>query len=285
MILCQIQKQYCDLTPAERKIAEFILASPQKATAMTVHQLAAQCKVASSAVTRFCKSIGLKGFSQLKLSLAREQGSHTEDAQLPAFQENDEVGQVIRKVFSSSVQTLQDTLALTDSDTIGRMADTLMSAKRIFLFGIGTSAVIASDAQYRLSQLGLWAVACTDIVQMNITALNLEPGDAVIAISHSGQTKAVVDAVRNARQAGATTLAVTSFADSLLYRESHLAACVFADEIQYPIEAVSARLAHICLLDALTMILATRNFDSFAAHMKARNLILDEIRYSKGEHT
>jgi len=281
MITHRIQKHYCDLTAAERKIAEFILNTPQKVTSMTVHQLAEQCGVASSAVTRFCKSIDLKGFAQLKLSLAREQGAESEAPQMPAFEASDEIGQIIHKVFASSVQTLQDSLAITDSETIGKMADILSTAKRIFLFGIGTSAVIATDTQYRLSQLGLWAIACTDIVQMNVTALNLCKDDAVIAISHSGQTRAVVDAIRHAKQSGASTLAITSFTNSLLYKESDLAACVFADEIRYPVEAVSARLAHICLLDALTMVLATRNFESFATHMKARNTILDEIRYPK----
>lgn len=281
MVIQQIKQHYCDLTPAERKIAEFILSSPREVTSMTVHQLAEQCGVASSAVTRFCKSINLKGFYHLKLALARTQGTEYEETQMPAFEEDDETGQVIHKVFSSSIQTLQDTLAITDSETLGKMADVLQNAKRIFLFAAGTSAIIATDAQYRLSQLGLWATACTDVVFMNVTALNLSREDAVIAISHSGQTKAVVTAIRHAKQAGAATLAITSFADSLLYRECDLAACAFADEYRYPVEAVSARLAHICLLDALTMILATRNFDRFAARMKVRNAILREVRYPK----
>lgn len=281
MVIHQIQKYYCDLTPAERKIAEFILSSPQEVTSMTVHQLAERCTVASSAVTRFCKSIHLKGFADLKLSLAREQGIPKDVPQMPAFEQEDGTDQIIRKVFSSSVQTLQDTLAIIDSEKIGKMADILIHARRIFLFGIGTSAIVATDAQYRLSQLGLWATACTDMVLMNVTAINLGKDDMVIAISHSGRTKAVVDAVRHARKAGACTLAITSFSDSLLYKESDLAVCVFADEISYPVEAVSARLAHICLIDALTMVLAAQDFDNFADHMKARNTILDEIRYPK----
>lgn len=116
---------------------------------------------------------------------------------------------------------------------------------------------------------------------MNVTAVNLSAGDAVLAISHSGRTKAVVDAVRHAKKAGAAALAITSFTDSLLYQESDVAVSVYADEIHYPVEAVSARVAHICLIDALTMALATKNFGSFAEHIKVRNMILDEIRYEK----
>ena len=101
----------------------------------------------------------------------------------------------------------------------------------------------------------------------------------VLAISHSGRTKAVIDAVRLAKKKGATVIAITSFTDSLLYQESDVAATVFADEATYPVEAVSARVAHICLVDSLAMLLATHNYDSFADHIKSRNDVLEGIRY------
>ena len=159
------------------------------------------------------------------------------------------------------------------------MASTLSSAKRIFIFGVGTSSVVAADAQYRLSQFGLNAQCCTDILFMNVSAVNLSSEDAVLCISHSGRTKAVINAMRHARKSGAKTLSITSFPDSILYRESQIALSVFADEINYPVEAVSARVAHICLIDALAMVLATKNPQGFAEHIAARNQILREIRY------
>lgn len=279
MITSNIEKCYTTLTPTERKVAQTVLSSPEKVTEMTVYDLATRCGVAPSAVIRFCKSIKLHGYAELKIALARELGSQTEDMQLPAFEEGDEISKVVRKVFHSGMQTLRDTLDMMDFQKIENMATSLETAKRIFIFGIGTSSIIAMDAQYRLAQLGLWASACTDILLMNVTAANLGPEDVVLAISHSGRTKSVVDAVHRAHKAGAATLAITSFADSLLYQESDISAVVYADEIRYPIEAVSARVAHICMLDALTMVIATHNFESFAGHIKARNKVLQEIRY------
>ena len=74
-------------------------------------------------------------------------------------------------------------------------------------------------------------------------------------------------------------IAITSFTDSLLYQESDVAATVFADEVTYPVEAVSARVAHICLVDSLAMLLAAHNYDSFVDHIKSRNDVLEGIRY------
>lgn len=281
MITSQIKRLYCNLTSAERKVATYVIESPQEITGLTVHQLAEKCEVAASAVIRFCKSVQLQGFSQLKIELARELGSKKEEKKnsLPAVEHESGTEGVIRKVFQSGMHTLQDTLDKLDFAKVEQMSEVLVRAKHIFLFGIGTSSTVVTDAQYRLSQLGLWATACTDILLMGVTAANLEKGDVVLAISHSGRTKAVVDAVRLAKKKGATVIAITSFTDSLLYQESDVAATVFADEVTYPVEAVSARVAHICLVDSLAMLLATYNYDSFADHIKSRNDVLEGIRY------
>lgn len=281
MITSQIKRLYCTLTVAERKVATYVIESPQEVTRLTVHQLAEKCEVASSAVIRFCKSIQLQGFSELKLELARELGTNREEKKraVPSVEHESGTEGVVRKVFNAGMQTLQDTLEMLDFSKVKQMSEALVQARHIFLFGIGTSSTVVTDAQYRLSQLGLWATACTDILLMGVTAANLEEGDVVLAISHSGRTKAVVDAVRMAKKRGATVIAITSFTDSILYKESDLAATVFADEVTYPVEAVSARVAHICLVDSLAMLLATHNYDSFADHIKSRNDILEGIRY------
>jgi len=281
MIIQQIKRLYCNLTSAERRVATYVIESPQEVTGLTVHQLAKKCDVASSAVIRFCKSIQLQGFSELKIELARELGSNREEKKnaIPSVEHESGTEGVVRKVFNAGMYTLQDTLDKLDFSKIEKMSEVLVSAKHIFLFGIGTSSTVVTDAQYRLSQLGLWATACTDILLMGVTAANLEEGDVVLAISHSGRTKAVVDAVRLAKKKGATVIAITSFTDSFLYKESDVAATVFADEVTYPVEAVSARVAHICLVDSLAMLLATYNYDSFANHIKSRNDVLEGIRY------
>ncbi len=282
MMTNNIQKHYASLTPVEKKIADWILSSPDQAIRSTAGQIAKNAGTAPSAVIRFCKSIGLEGFSELKIALAQEMGKRENASRLPAFQRGDTADHIVDKVFENAVSTLHDTCNMIDREKLIKMAAELEQAKRIFLFGVGTSSVIAVDAQYRLSQMGLWATAYTDLLFMNVTAAQAGPDDVVLAISHSGRTKAVVDAIRSAKKGGARVLSLTSFADSPLYLESDLAIAVYADEKNYPVEAVSARLGHLCLVDAMTMVLATKNFDNFARHIHSRNQILENIRYQGG---
>ena len=139
--------------------------------------------------------------------------------------------------------------------------------------------MIAVDASYRFSQLGLQAYAYSDLLYMNMMAMNLNAEDVAIGISHSGTTKSVVQAMRHAKEAGAATVAITSFEKSLLSLECDASISVYADEENYPIEAVSARIAHMCVVDALMMTLASLKKEELSDHISMRNRALKEIRY------
>lgn len=279
MLLAKINNKYHLLTETEKKVASYILEHPVQVTTLTSKELAAHCDTVPSAVIRFCKSIEVSGFAELKLILARETAEKEKTETLPAFHKEDDNETIFRKVFSSGIRTLKDSLAMLDFDTINKVVTILGSARNVYIFGIGTSSTVALDAGYRFSQFGIPAHACTDQLFMNVIAGNMNSDDVAFCISHSGQTKAVVNALRRSKEAGATTISLTSFADSLLSKESDYSLSVYADEINYPVEAVSARVAHICVIDALMMALGTRQGKDFEKHISVRKEVLKDIRY------
>lgn len=279
MILAKIRNIYNDLTDREQRIASYVLLNPDEVTHMTAKAVAAECATVQSAVISFCKSIGVDGFAKFKIMLAQELGNMRSNEPLPAFDETDDTQAVFNKVFNSGIRTLSDTLKMLDFENIKVITKKLFEAERIFIFGVGTSSVIAIDANYRFSQFGFQSYAYTDVLFMNVMAVNMNPGDVAIGISHSGRTKVVVDAIRHAKSAGASTIALCSFVNSPLCKESDHSISVYADEENYPVEAVSARMAHMCIIDAIMMTLATMKYDDFSEYISKRNQILNEIRY------
>lgn len=279
MLIAKIHNEYKNLTTTEKKVASYILNNPQKVVDMTAKELADICKTVPSAVNRMCKSVGVDGFSKFKLSLAAAIGNDNPDINSVPFDKEDSIEMIFNKVFNSGINTLKNTYKMLEFSKVEEIANKIKAAKRVLIFGVGTSAVIAQDAAYRFSQLGVQAYAYTDILQMTVMAKNMDETDVAFGISHSGTTKAVVDAMRYAKQAGAVTLALSSFAKSLLYMESDYAVSVYADEENYPVEAVSARIAHMCTVDALMMSIASLNYDNYSQHISLRNAALDEIRY------
>lgn len=278
-MLSEIHNLYDRLTEAERKIADTVLAAPQDAVKMTAKELAQHSGTAPSAVVRFCKSVGAKGFSDFKICLSAELGGKESATDMLPVGEGDAPQRVFSKVFASGINTLHDTLSTIDFSRAEAVVRLLQQATRVVFFGVGTSSVIATDAQYRFAQLGIATSACTDILFMNVAAANLKAGDIAICISHSGNTKATVDAMRRAKKSGAATIAISSFAHSRLAAESDYNLIAFSDDKNYPVEAVSARIAHICILDALMMSLAAQNYETLKKHIDERNEVLEEMRY------
>lgn len=279
MLTAKIRNVLNDLTDTEQRLAEFLLSNPERVVHMSAKDFARECDTVASAVIRLCKSLGLDGFKELKIILACELGRTPETGPLPALQKGDTPEIIFKKVFGTGINTLKNTLELIDFSTVAEIVKRIAEADRLYIFGVGTSSVVAHDANYRFAQLGVQAYAYTDILYMNVMAMNMRQGDVALFISHSGTTKAVVDAMRHAKTAGAATVALTSFTKSILYKECELGISVFADEENYPIEAVSARMAHMCVVDALVMTLASTNPDGLKEHIAMRNKALGEIRY------
>lgn len=279
MVIAKIHNLFKNLTETEQKIAAYILEFPEKVIHMTAKELADACGTVPSAVNRMCKSIGFEGFAKLKISLATEAVQENYSKNNAPFDKNDTPKMIFNKVFNSGINTLKSTCQMLDFSKIDKLSKRLASAQRVFIFGVGTSSVVALDAAYRFSQLDVQAYAYTDILQMNVMAKNMKNGDVAFGISHSGTTKAVVDAMRSAKQAGAATISLTSFTKSLLYKESDYSLSVYADERNYPVEAVSARIAHMCVIDALMLTIASFNYDDYSKHISLRNASLDYIRY------
>ncbi len=279
MVIAKIHNVFKNLTETEQKIASYILEFPKIVINMTAKELASACGTVPSAVNRTCKSIGVEGFAKLKISLATAVGKEGYNENSIPFDKQDNPKMIFNKVFTSGINTLKNTYQMIDFSKIDEISKRFATAQRIFIFGVGTSSVVASDAAYRFSQLDVQAYAYTDILQMNVMANNMKNGDVAFGISHSGRTKAVVDAMRCAKQAGATTISLTSFTKSPLYTESDYSISVYADEENYPVEAVSARIAHMCVIDALMLSIASLNYEDYSKHISLRNAALDDIRY------
>ena len=279
MIIAKLHNVYKSLTVTEQKIASYIIKNPEKVISMSITALAKECASAPSAVNRMCNSVGVDGFSKLKIELAGAIAKSSAGEKLPAIGETSDAKTIFANVFNSGRQTLKNTMEMLDFESIAKIAEKIATAPRTLIFGVGTSSVIAQDAAYRFSQLGIEAYAYSDILQMNVMAMNMKKGEVAIGISHSGSTKAVVEAMHHSKEAGAETIALSSFSESILCKNSDYAVTVYADEENYPIEAVSARIAHMCVIDAFMMTLASMKYSNFEEHISIRNKALKEIRY------
>ena len=70
--LSTIKIEYDNLTAKEKKVADYILKNYESVISMTIAELAEKAGVVKSVIIRCCQSLGLSGYSQLKLLLSKE---------------------------------------------------------------------------------------------------------------------------------------------------------------------------------------------------------------------
>ncbi len=130
--------------------------------------------------------------------------------------------------------------------------------------------------------LGMYALAVTDIATMKVSTLNIRPGDVAVGISNSGRTTATIDALSLSKTQGATTVAITGIPDSQICRAADYPIELWSDEIQYPIEAISSRIAHLSMIDALTVSISAKDYKkALGRYKKSHELIESTIRRAK----
>lgn len=243
-----------------RRIADFVLDHPEDVVGMSVTELSEATDVSEGSIINFCRSIGLSGFQQLKLSLAQEIVQPVQFIHEDLLREDD-LETVSRKVFHSGMQALRDTLSVLDTAALAAAVDAVRKAKRVEVYGIGSSAPIAEDAQYRMLRIGLDVRAVTDSHIQAISASRCDPDVATVTISHSGATHETVAATRLAREAGATTIVITNFARSPIRAYADIVLTTMARETRFRTEAITSRIAQLCVVDALIAGLALADYD------------------------
>ncbi len=260
-VMTRIRVRLKDLGPSTRSIADFILENPRDVVGMSVTELAEATGVSDGSVINFCRQLDLKGFQQLKLSLAQDvvkpvQFIHED------LQPTDDTPTVCRKVFSAGQQALQDTLSVLDADAIDAAVRIIRAARHVEIYGIGSSAPIAVDAHYRMLRIGIDARVVVDSHVQAISASRTGPETAVLTISHSGATHETLAATRLAREAGARTIVVTNFSSSPIQAYADVKLFTMARETRFRTEAMMSRIAQLCVLDALIAALALADYDA-----------------------
>ena len=277
--LSTIRMQYNNLTKKEKMLADYILEHYEEIPSMPTAGLAERAGVVKSVIVRLCQSLGFNGYTEFKLSLSRELLRNEQFHFTPYIEKNDTSSDIFDKVFAANVKTLHDTAEAIDRDQLKKVVDVLSAAKHIYIYGVGTSAGIVCDFQYRLMQLGFTAFCFTDIVNMKVSTLNITNEDVAVGISNSGRTIATVDSLKFAHDKGAKTICLTSYRDSEIAKYSDYPIVIKTDEIQYPIEAISARIAHISVLDSIAIALSARNYEDAVERSARTKDVIDSVRY------
>ncbi|MQA25527.1 MAG: SIS domain-containing protein [Micromonosporaceae bacterium] len=285
-LIVQIGGLLPSLSPAEQRVARQVMADPAQAARRTITELATEAGTSEATVIRFCRSVGLEGYPQLRIRLAAEAARRAEppDSRVVGgdIPPGADMTQIIATIAFNDSRAVEDTAEQLDATTCENVVNLLVRAGRVDVFGVGASGFVAADFQQKLHRIGRTAFYWQDVHTALSSASLLSKGDVAIGISHTGNTAETVDVLKQARDRGATTVALTNFPRSAITDVADLVLTTAARETTYRAGATSSRLAQLTVVDCLFVGVAARNRTRTNAALAATAEAVEERRASSG---
>ena len=252
------------LARAEQRVAKVVLENPASVARRSITEVAEQAQTSETTVTRFCKAIGVGGYPELRIALAADtaRSEAREERDLGGeIDPQDDLRTVVEKVTFADARAVEETAGQLDIDILQKVVDAVASAGRVDVYGVGASAFVAADLQQKLHRIGRVSFAWNDTHIMLTSAAVLSSGDVAVGISHTGATSDTVEALRVARERGATTVALTNFPRSPIADMADLVITTAARETTFRSGAMASRIAQLTVIDCLFIGVAQRHMD------------------------
>ncbi len=250
-ILERIHASYYQLPAAERRVADYVLAQYEQVQFMSITQLAEECGTADATVSRFCRSLELKGFNAFKIELAKHTAAVTagnlRERNVPT---NTSEARYLEAGHQSRT-AIDQTLSLLRQPDIDRVVELFETSCRVYCMGAGGSMLLANECSHLFSTVSNKFTAVWDShLQMSITA-TMNENDAIVLFSYSGATQSGVEVLELAKSRGIQTVLITRYPKSPAAKLADIVLCCGSSESPFQFGSVPAKVAQLVLLDVL----------------------------------
>ena len=269
-VLIKIRALYDTLKSAERKLVDYLLENPVDVQGSTIVEMAGRAGCSEATIVRLSKKLGFEGFPELKAAFGAEEGL-SRRFEYEGIAATDDCVTVVKKVFDATRDALNDTFDLVVQEDYQQAVDALLGASRIVFAGLGDAGVVAMEACQRFIRIGVACNASEDPDLQLIFAEHLSKGDVFFAISHTGRSRTVLDAMKRARKAGATILLITNYPVSPLAKHADLVLLTAAFSRHLTGEVISKRVAELCIIESLYISFLIRRGDSALEKLSKSN--------------
>ncbi|MGG1660072.1 MurR/RpiR family transcriptional regulator [Brevibacillus sp. NRS-1366] len=278
--LVSLQAILDELKPSERKVAGFILAHPEDVVKLSVQKLAELSGVSEATIIRLARSLNMKGYQELKLRIAGDLNKQTAMGSYQEIMMEGSVESIMQAVSWNNIQSIQDTLSVLSNEEVKKAVDALSHARKIDVYGVGASAVIADDIRQKFSRINLWCEAYSDFHAQLTSAVTLTDKDVVIGISYSGQTEDIIQSLTEAKQQGATIITLTKFGPSPVADLANIR--LFTSSVEKSIRsgAMASRIAQLNVIDILFITMVSRKQEEVIPLLEKTRLAVSRTKRS-----
>ncbi len=274
-ILTVIQENMSTFSKGQKRIANYILESYDKAAFMTASRLGKTVSVSESTVVRFAAELGYDGYPSMQRSLQKMIRNRLTSVQRIEVS-NDRIGDqdLLSSVLQSDIEKIRLTLEEVDRQSFDRAVDAIVSARKIYIMGVRSSASLATFLSFYFNLIfdNVISVAANTASEGFETMLRVGAEDVVIGVSFPRYSSRTVQAMNFARDRGATTIAITDSEASPLAPISNYTLKARSDMASF----VDSLVAPLSLVNALLVAVSRKKNDDLAHTFQTLEDIWDE---------
>ena len=261
-ILSSIRLNYHGLSAVQKRIADYVLKNSAGVMYLTITDLAQECETSETTIMRFLRKIGFSSFQVFRVRIAQEGQIENPRYVYSDIGHDDTTADVREKVVTSTVTAIEDLRRLVPVEAVEAALGAILAARRVMIFGVGSSAYIAGDLYHKLIRLGIDAVTSHDSHIMAIHSANAGAGDLIVCVSHSGESEAIIECTDLAKPHGATIMCLTSYPNSTLAKKADLSLLSSTTETTFRPDAMTSRILQLVIIDVLTITATLRRGDA-----------------------
>lgn len=275
-IRLKIKTMYNNFSQKEKGIADYILENSSTVAHSSISTLADTLGVADSTLFQFAKKLGYNGFKDFKMAMLIQEKDFSAITIHENINQSDTELMMAQKVFDSNITTLNDTKQLLNQNDLKTAVDLINSSNRLFLFGVGGSEIVATDAYHKFLRSSISVFHSTDYHLQLMESSIVTPNDCAILISHTGKSKETIHLAKTVSAAGAKTIVITSQVNSPLAELGDIVFTSVAEETEFRSEALASRISQLSIIDSLYVILMFYNQEiAYDSISKIRRTIAD----------
>ncbi len=276
----RLRDRYAELSPAQQRLAGFLLENLDTASDFTITELADAAGVSIGTISQLCRRLGLKGYQDLRLSLAREavvvDATEATGHRLALPAGPPDVVRALERVFGRDLEALAATASHLEPDAVRAAVDAVATARRVEIVGVGTAAFVAQEAALKLRKLGVDAIAQPDAHVQAMSAALLKGGDVLIAISHSGRTLDTLRTAQVARDAGATVIVICGEGRSPLAAVADVRLTTVSSDTGFQVEPMASTVAALAILQTLFLMILERGGAEAEDHLSRTQAAVED---------
>ena len=200
-----------------------------------------------------------------------------EESRFEDIHPGDEPDAVMRNICLSSIQAIEQTMAIADLRELERAVDLLCRAQRVDFYGVGSSGLAAMDAGSKFSRIRKTCIAHADPHSQILTALTMRPEDVAVLISYSGETNDILSLAGEIKKIGTTIITLTRCGKNSLSSMADICLCRSSTETLLRSGAMSSRIAQLCVIDVLSVGVSLLRSDEVLSNLtKSRDAIANK---------